>query len=71
MLASDELVYWRAVNGGAAIMEGDGNGLDRLGVSDPDVVVQGITVELFYTGTDGARDTLFRGVRSAAEEASR
>lgn len=71
MLASDDLVHWRAVNGGAAVLEGDGSGRDRVGVTDPDVYVNGTTVELVYVGQDGAQDTLFRAARNAPEEATR
>lgn len=65
LLLSDELVHWRVLDGGAPVLEGDGSGADRLGVRDPDVFATGTTVELFYGGTDGAREVPFRALRSA------
>lgn len=65
LLASDELVYWRAIDGGAPVLEGSGSGFDRAGVSDPDVRRTAGGVSLYYTGHDGVTTTLGRTTRDA------
>ena len=67
LLLSDELLRWRWYAGGRPVLEGDGNGFDRVGVGAPDAVSVGATVELYYEGTDGTRTRLGRAVRQAAQ----
>lgn len=71
MLASDELLNWREIGDGGPVLSSDGNGRDRVGVRHPDVWAQPGSVELFYTGNDGARDTLFRALRRSTAGGSR
>jgi hypothetical protein len=63
--ASDDLVAWRLLAGAAPVLLGDGNGFDRLGVRDADLVSRGEALELVYVGMDGARDRLGRAYREA------
>lgn len=49
------------------ILTGDGSGFDSLSVRDPAIVARGTTVELLYTGSDGATDTLGYAHRLATD----
>jgi hypothetical protein len=55
---SGELVYWRHVSATAAILGGDGDGFDRLGVRDPEILAEGAETRLYYVGGDGESERL-------------
>ncbi|MFW5925615.1 MAG: hypothetical protein ACOCV4_05565 [Myxococcota bacterium] len=69
-LASDELVYHRHLNAGAAVLDASGAGFDRLGVTAPDAVARGDAIELVYLGFDGVRHTLGWARRHAPGDAT-
>lgn len=69
-LASDELVYHRHLNAGAAVLDASGEGFDRLGVTAPDAVARSEAIELVYLGFDGVRLTLGWARRYAAKDAT-
>jgi hypothetical protein len=50
---SGELVYFRPVTPRSALLAGDGAGFDALGALDPDLLVEGAQVRLFYVGSNG------------------
>ncbi len=64
LLATDELLYFRDVTGGDALLAGSGEGFDALSTLEPDVLVEDTQVSLFYVGTDGASRTVGRAARS-------
>ena len=53
MLVSANGLTWVEPSGGALVLDATGAGFDALGVLDPEPVVDGGTLELFYTGLDG------------------
>lgn len=74
LLVSDAFAHMRPAAAGALLDDGAvlagsavSGDADSLSVSDPDVVVRGGQVELFYTGSDGARTRLARASRAAFE----
>jgi hypothetical protein len=54
MLVSIDGVSWVEPSGGALVLDASGAGFDALGVLDPEPVVEGGMLHLFYTGIDGA-----------------
>lgn len=50
LLTSDDLVHWRAVGDGAAMLAHDGSGFDGFGLAGPDAVFADGEVTLVYTG---------------------
>jgi hypothetical protein len=69
LLISDDLVHWRPDPTGAALLAGDGSGIDALGTRDPEaVVLRPGTLSLFYAGTDGAIEQIGLTERAAPTE---
>ncbi len=74
LLVSDAFAHMRPAAAGALLDDGAvlagsavSGDADSLSVSDPDVVVRGGQVELFYTGSDGANTRLAHASRAAFE----
>lgn len=53
MLVSPEGTNWRSLEG--PVMTGTGRGFDALGVLDPEPVILGGELRVYFAGTDGAR----------------
>jgi hypothetical protein len=57
-LASDELLVYRHLEAGDAVLEGTGLGFDALGAHGPAASVHGSLLELVYLGFDGTTSRL-------------
>ena len=68
LMATDDprVALWRRAPT-PTILTGDGSGFDSLSVRDPAIVAHGTTVDLLYTGSDGATDTLGYAQRLATD----
>lgn len=55
MLVSPDGLTWIEPQGGALVRGSSGAGFDAIGASDPEPVIDGDSVRLFYTGFDGER----------------
>lgn len=53
VMVSEDGRYWREANGGAPVIAGSGAGFDALGVTEPEPVIEGGELRLYYTGSDG------------------
>ncbi len=53
LLISEDRRYWRLANDGEAVLRGDGEGFDALGVAAPSVATVGGEVRLYHGATDG------------------
>lgn len=68
LMATDDprVALWRRAPA-PTILTGDGSGFDALSVRDPAIITSGTTVDLLYTGSDGATDTLGYAHRLATD----
>ncbi|MFW5920629.1 MAG: hypothetical protein ACOCUS_02225, partial [Polyangiales bacterium] len=53
LLSSHELLYWRHVDDGSAVLGAGPADFERLGLRSPDALGRGDLVELVYVGVDG------------------
>lgn len=58
MLVAADLGYWRASNGGSAILAADGSGFDAVSVRGPSPLTDTTQLTLYYVGADGDATTI-------------
>lgn len=61
MLISEDARHWHAGNDGAPVLTGSGEGFDALSVNEPEPVLVGNELRLYYTGSDGLGSGIGRG----------
>jgi hypothetical protein len=65
MLVSPDGLRWSEPDGGALVYGGGESGFDALGVRDPEAVVDGERLYLYYAGTDGVRTRIGAAIGAA------
>jgi len=65
LLVSNDLVAWRALPAGEAMLEASGSGFDAMGVTQPAALVRASGVDLFYTAIGAERSVIGRALRAA------